>query len=200
VVAVSVYYAMCDVSRIVFIDMMSGKPIENEQGTLVEHIDGVVCSIGQSERAGSVSNWQEEEDDDDDNDESKPENYRKNASPIGLYALTSEGLLVAFKEECDTAPQLAESNVAIIGTTSSNVPRLPTALGSRDEPARKRIRIGYEKSMSRVEDRKLSMTHFGSILGNNENAVPLPTAELPVLSGGFARAFVGRSLLRRANN
>ena len=188
-VAVSIYYESYDISRIVFLDMLSGEPLKSQDGILIENISGAVCSIGQSEKLRNKSNWH----DVDGNAEILE--HRK-LDEVGLYALTNHGVLVALKEDMEDSSPLAETNVATIGSMMSNVPKLSTTMGGRGEPAKKRQRLGVEKFSQHSDDKKLSMAYFGSILEDSGSAVPMPTEELPILSGGFARAFVGRNLLR----
>ena len=190
-VAVSIYSKALDVSRIVLFDIRSGRPVRKKKRVLIEQVDGKVLSVGQpGTDAAKESNWRVE---------------GENAGAIGkraslvFHVLTSRGVLISLREHSSTTDASVEVQ-AMVGASQGNVPRLPSAnLATSNEPPRKRRRVTPTKSIPQdpVRDKKLAMSSFGSILEESGKAVPLPTSELPTLSGDFARAFVGRNLFHR---
>jgi hypothetical protein len=186
VVAISVYCADEHSSRVVLVDVASGEPAKCKQGALVERVPGIVASIMQStSRTPTKSNWREEIDQTE---------YSGGATPLLLYALSSTGEMFELEEGTRTekfAHQTQESH------DSEGVPRLPRTRGSSSEPPTKRRRAMMSKvDQDQVKDRKLAVSNYGSMLDENGNAAPLQNSELPSLSGGFTRAFIGRNLSR----
>lgn len=187
-VAVSLHYDLYDVSRIVFIQLLSGQLIRDQNGIVIEDVPGLVCSIGETENSGSSSKWR------DCNISMIGQETRE--KPFGIYAMTNQGMLFRFEEVCGDVRLIdGEINVATIDATSGSVPQLPSTFRSQVEPASKRCRLGFDKSLKHAVDNELPMKRFGSITEENRNELPLPTSQLPSLSGGFARAFIGRTLL-----
>lgn len=187
VVAISIYYGYINRSRIVLINATSGDPVEGQEGAIIEHVPGVVCSIGEMGRGKVKSNWRGEN-----------SLCSKSQMPLVLFALTSEGLLVSLREGSATEDHAFELQLPASASTTS-APRLPSTANSNHKPAKKRRRTGSKLKHleDSVSDKNLSMVNFGSSLEDCGDAVPLPTSALPLLAGGFARAFVGRNLSRK---
>ena len=169
----------------------TGSPVRKNKNVLIEKVDGMVCSIGQPGiLTKRESNWR---------DQGDTAATMDKAAPLVFHVLNSGGVLISLREESSASDRSVEVQ-AMTGVSPGNVPRLPSAnLSASSEPARKRRRVNMPKYTTQdpVHDKKLAMSSFGSILEESGNAVPLPTSELPTLSGDFARAFVGRNLLRR---
>ena len=190
-VAVSIYNKVLDVSRIVLFDIETGRPVRKKKTVLIEQVDGKVLSIGQpGTDAAKESNWQ---------DEGENAGAVRKSAPLVFHVLTSRGVLISLREFSSTADASVEVQ-AMTGASQGNVPRLPSAnLATSNEPPRKRRRVTPTKSIPQdpARDKKFAMSTFGSILEESGKAVPLPTSELPILSGDFARAFVGRNLYHK---
>lgn len=180
IVAISIYYGPVNTSRIVLINATTGEPVAGKDGVIVQHIPGIVCSLGKSAEGKLQSNWHDE--------------TTGTESPLILYALTSEGVLISLSEG---GAAIAKPSAADAPT--SNAPRIPSSNTSNNEPAKKRRRLGSGirlSNASHLREKKLSMVNFGNT-SDEDGVIPLSTSDLPLLGGGFARAFVGRNLSRR---
>lgn len=192
IVAIAIYYGYLNTSRIVLVNATSGDPVKGQEGAIIERVPGVVCSIGHMGGGKVKSKWRDE-----DNTSSKLQ------SPLVLFALTSEGLLMSLREgsaseDCEIEVHPLEVNPHEDSSTTIP-PCLPGTAYFNHKPAKRRRRTGSKLQHldPRVHDRKVSMVNFGSSSEVGRNDAPLPTSSLPLLGGGFARDFVGRNLSRK---
>jgi hypothetical protein len=183
VVVISVYCADEHSSRVVLVDASTGEPLAGKQGVLVERVPGIVTSITQSSRTPTKSKWREEIDLAEDSER---------AALLLLYALTSTGEMFELDEGARTKEVAQETNKSRV---FERVPRLPRTQGfSSEQPKKRRRGVTSSLDQNQVKDRKLSVSNYGSMLDENGNAALLQNSELPSLSGGFTRAFIGRNL------
>jgi len=192
IVAVSIYKEAKNTSRIVLLDLKTGTPLKKKAAVVIEKVHGRVCSIGQPGTPVKKveSNWVDAE-----NDTSSTKE-----TPLALHVLTSDGMLLSLREESRSVDKAVDVQTMLGSSAFGSIPRLPnTTFATTSEPVRKRRRITAPTSIPQnyPQDKKLAMSSFGSILEESGTAVTLPTSELPTLSGDFARAFVGRNLLRK---
>jgi NET1-associated nuclear protein 1 (U3 small nucleolar RNA-associated protein 17) len=180
-VAISVFDSTMGQSRLVFIDIISGKAGVNDNTSdnmaTITGIDGCVqcmCAPGKPQKR---SNWESDDSD------------RK--VPLNLFTLTSSGALLKFTNGADDSPTFdwkVESK--------NSGPRLDISRGDNS----KHQRTESTQLEDLVDDepvaKKAAVEIFGLSLMEANKATPPPTAELPALSTAFVRAFVGRGLSR----
>jgi hypothetical protein len=188
-IAVAIYSPSDNKSRVVLIDVNTGKRgIGGKESSmfLIENIDGSVralCAVGKQR---VKSNW-------DSNTRSK--SMKATDSPLMLYALTSSGDLVLFTEESNhqaTSTSLVDLNEHFVSTG----PRLDIASNENDRRKRQRRDVGPGTSYlsdELLKPKRLALDIFG-FGTNNDSTLGPSTAELPSLSTNFVKTFLGRSL------
>ncbi|CAB9500423.1 Protein of unknown function (DUF2470) [Seminavis robusta] len=186
-VAIAVYFAQEDYSRLVVMDTMTAEPAKDHQGG---NLPGAVVSLGQSGPATAKSNWYDEENNDF---------VETDPCPLVLCALTNKGEMFALEPGHGRQANATKSH-----GVSSDMKAIPTLPMNRSETEqqqpRKRRRRAANPIMwvdsGSVLDKKFAVATYGSMVDENGSATPLQTSELPSLSGGFTRAFIGRHLSR----
>ena len=118
---------------------------------------------------------------------------------LALYALTSDGEMFVLKEATEGETALSPRHSGSKSESAKGVPRIPAALPARSASShrptkRRRVISTPANDLCLQRDKKLAVVNYGSMLVENGSAVPLQACELPSLTGGFARAFVGRNL------
>lgn len=183
-VAVAVFDGRNNRSRVIFIGAISGSPgvktADSENMKIITGVEGCVQSIAfgsQASRGGSRSSA---------------------AEPLGLFSLTSSGMLLKFTEAADD--DVPDSMLLEMkDELSSSGPRLDIDRGSK--PKRRRVEAKVlATSGADFASRKAAFDVFGISLMEENKAAPPLTAELPSLSSAFVRAFVGRSLSKSADS
>ena len=102
-----------------------------------------------------------------------------------LFALTKNGEVISLTHEYD---ELATSGSAP-PTVSRNIPKLPEHIFQKSSLKRPAVVLTMEDLEERPT-KQLSLETFGGFTGEGSAS----TMSLPMLSGAFARAFVGRHL------
>ncbi len=182
-VAISIYNQAKDQSKIVLVDVKTGK---RASGTsLIENLEGSIrslCAIGKPRVP--KSNW----------DAQKQSNKSTQQSPLMLYALMSTGDLVLCTELSNY--QGKTKTLANAEDFVSAAPRLDISTNNNDRRKRQRTNttssnIIDEELLFRPKRLALDVFGFGT---NNDSTLGPSTAELPSLSSNFVRTFLGRNL------
>jgi hypothetical protein len=191
-VAIAVYSAVDDRSRVILIDVNTGMGMAGTTKsslTLIENIDGCISSLCAVGKERIKSNW----------DNASRSQSGKKKSLLTFYALTKSGDLILLTEDVShyhsTVTKHAEPN-------EPTGPRLEVA--SSEDNGRKRQRtysLSGPSSLSEelLRPKKLALDIFGFGTGNDSTLVP-STSELPSLSANFVKTLVGRNLRKSYQN
>ena len=167
-----------DKSHIVIIDAVSGEKLEGLDAPLEVSLADEIVSIAASRQSVDAFGWNEDT------------SQTKQAQT--LYALTKNGELISLcDDKVDTAKDIPQNDKKL---DVLPVTKLPYAIGShisRKRPTSLFTSTDLEEVLPR---KKVSLEHFGGFIGEE-----VVETSLPLLSGSFARAFVGRHLQRNSH-
>jgi len=190
-VAVSLYCPKINQSQVVVLDAATGTPKKVQSGekqgketALSWSVKGCVDSIGSGGQENAVSDW----------------NPTKQASSIGIYALTNDGQIMLLQQK--GAKSTIGTALGQKSTTSTSLKRR-TVLSTTDAPSldlpsheKKKARKLSMEDLSEA-DREDKFENFGNFMSEEGVAgAPLASSDLPVLSAAFTRAFASRNLAR----
>lgn len=183
-VAISVFDSKISQSRILLINSMSGLPgfQDDHSGhtAVITGIEGCIQSICSEASKDKQSNWGSDE--------------KADTKFLNLFALMTSGELLQFTNN-DGAGGRSELGWNIESQNSG--PRLDVKRKGNS----KRQRVEAQQvsiSSSDNTTKKTAYDIFGISVSADGNVAPPPTAELPILSTAFVRAFVGRGLTRKS--
>lgn len=181
-IAVAVFDATKNSSRIIFIDAIMGIPgvkaETSEDLRISNEINGVVHALCAPAEKEISSNWSKDS--------------RKNTQPLSLFSLMSSGLLLKFTDiATDTSTDTHDWRKGSIETG----PRLDIERKGRSK--RKRLERSEQNKDSSTAEGKDAVQIFGQHLTGNAKAAPPPTSELPSLSAAFVNAFVRRKFVKK---
>ena len=180
-VAVSVFSQASRKSRIIFIDVatgkLGGKNLQLGSSKVFDGIEGCIQSMTPVGAPQVCSNWSGE--------------GTENNVPMCFYGFAN-GELFRFGVETD-----AFSTESMRGLDLS-LTQGPTLEISRNENRKRQRRDQHDLPIAPFDPttNKLAFEIFADPAGEDSH-VPLPSSELPTLSGAFVRAFVARSLSKR---
>jgi hypothetical protein len=183
-VAISMYCRRTNQSRVVFVDVVTGDPANHVKGAsdLVLEMTGGVLSMSSDDSAYFRN---------------RKRPLRQIHKSFQVNVLTNEGELISLQADdaVESSTVVAHRPPLDFGLEGSKVPRLPDSMPLASQPKRPRTMVHqtHEEQVSQ----KLALANFGNLVSvDGSSSTPVPTVELPSLSGGFARAFIGRNLAR----
>lgn len=180
-VAISIHNRVTNKSRIVFVDVVTGEP--TKYGNDTNHIS--------VEMAGGVVALSS----DDSLYKKNPRSPSRVHKSFRLSVLTDEGELISL--QTDDAADSAVHRPMFELESGSKVPRLPDTIPLASQPNKRARTMVVPPQEEDVIAHNHVMANFGSLVAvDGSSTTPVPTVELPSLSGGFARTFIGRNLAR----
>mmetsp|Transcript_21734 Transcript_21734/g.45730 ORF Transcript_21734/g.45730 Transcript_21734/m.45730 type:complete len:1061 (-) Transcript_21734:41-3223(-) len=181
-IAIAIYSAVEDQSRVIFVDIHTGKGGVGGRESLlsmVENINGCISALCAVGKQRVKSNW--------DNTTRKG-----TKSPLTLYALNSVGDLMLLTEDRLNYQSTVTPNESFVSTG----PRLEITPNENNRRKRQRsnnFSVATSLSEELLQPKKLALDVFGFGTSNDSGFIP-STAELPSLSANFVKTFVGRNL------